>query len=72
MLSSTLISVSVLMMCTSCCLALVLQQCSEFTFRCRNGRCISKLNPECDEERDCEDGSDEDNCRTSPTQKDNS
>lgn len=43
--------------------SLVLQQCSEFTFRCRSGRCISKLNPECDGEEDCEDGSDEDNCQ---------
>ncbi|XP_019963786.2 suppressor of tumorigenicity 14 protein homolog [Paralichthys olivaceus] len=43
--------------------SLVLQQCSEFTFRCRDGRCISKLNPECDGEPDCEDGSDEDNCQ---------
>ncbi|XP_056279708.1 suppressor of tumorigenicity 14 protein homolog isoform X2 [Pseudoliparis swirei] len=42
--------------------SLVLQQCSEFTFRCRTGRCISKLNPECDGEPDCEDGSDEDHC----------
>ncbi|XP_075882860.1 suppressor of tumorigenicity 14 protein homolog isoform X2 [Nelusetta ayraudi] len=42
--------------------SLVLQQCSEFTFRCRNGHCISKLNPECDREPDCEDGSDEDTC----------
>ncbi|XP_044066157.1 suppressor of tumorigenicity 14 protein homolog [Siniperca chuatsi] len=43
--------------------SLVLQQCSEFTFRCRSGRCISKLNPECDGEQDCEDGSDEDDCQ---------
>ncbi|XP_041801639.1 suppressor of tumorigenicity 14 protein homolog [Chelmon rostratus] len=43
--------------------ALVLQQCSEFTFRCRNGRCISKLNPECDGQQDCEDASDEDDCQ---------
>ncbi|XP_034392313.1 suppression of tumorigenicity 14b [Cyclopterus lumpus] len=42
--------------------SLVLQQCSEFTFRCRTGRCISKLNPECDGEPDCEDGSDEEHC----------
>uniref|UniRef100_A0A7N6BG35 Suppression of tumorigenicity 14b n=1 Tax=Anabas testudineus TaxID=64144 RepID=A0A7N6BG35_ANATE len=43
--------------------SLVLQQCSEFTFRCRNGRCISKMNPECDDVQDCEDGSDEENCQ---------
>uniref|UniRef100_A0A8C4DW44 Suppression of tumorigenicity 14b n=1 Tax=Dicentrarchus labrax TaxID=13489 RepID=A0A8C4DW44_DICLA len=43
--------------------SLVLQQCSEFTFRCRTGRCISKLNPECDGEQDCEDGSDENSCQ---------
>ncbi|XP_071314887.1 suppressor of tumorigenicity 14 protein homolog [Trachinotus anak] len=43
--------------------SLVLQQCSEFTFQCRSGHCISKLNPECDGEQDCEDGSDEDNCQ---------
>uniref|UniRef100_A0A8D3BSP9 Suppressor of tumorigenicity 14 protein-like n=1 Tax=Scophthalmus maximus TaxID=52904 RepID=A0A8D3BSP9_SCOMX len=43
--------------------SLVLQQCSEFTYRCRNGRCISKLNPQCDGEQDCEDGSDEDDCQ---------
>ncbi|XP_027867180.1 suppressor of tumorigenicity 14 protein-like isoform X1 [Xiphophorus couchianus] len=36
--------------------------CSDFTFRCRSGRCISKLNPECDGTPDCEDGSDEDDC----------
>ncbi|XP_033943610.1 suppressor of tumorigenicity 14 protein homolog [Pseudochaenichthys georgianus] len=43
--------------------SLVLQMCSEFTFRCSNGRCISKLNPECDGKTDCEDGSDEENCQ---------
>ncbi|XP_008287075.1 suppressor of tumorigenicity 14 protein homolog [Stegastes partitus] len=43
--------------------SLVLQQCSEFTFRCSDGRCISKLNPECDGDPDCEDGSDEADCR---------
>uniref|UniRef100_UPI0037E8B79A suppressor of tumorigenicity 14 protein homolog n=1 Tax=Semicossyphus pulcher TaxID=241346 RepID=UPI0037E8B79A len=48
---------------STCEKSLVLQQCSEFTFRCRDGRCISKLNPECDGEPDCEDGSDEDHCQ---------
>ncbi|KAM9350770.1 suppressor of tumorigenicity 14 protein homolog [Symphorus nematophorus] len=43
--------------------SVVLQNCSEFTFRCKNRRCISKLNPECDGEQDCEDGSDEADCR---------
>ncbi|XP_069572721.1 ST14 transmembrane serine protease matriptase b [Brachyistius frenatus] len=43
--------------------SLVLQSCSEFTFRCTSGRCISKLNPECDDEQDCEDGSDEADCQ---------
>lgn len=43
--------------------ALVLQRCSDFSFRCRDGRCISKQNPECDGRPDCEDGSDEDDCR---------
>ncbi|XP_070696320.1 suppressor of tumorigenicity 14 protein homolog [Pempheris klunzingeri] len=43
--------------------SLVLQQCSDFTFRCSSGRCISKLNPECDGEQDCEDGSDEEGCQ---------
>ncbi|KAI1230838.1 hypothetical protein IHE44_0008721 [Lamprotornis superbus] len=36
--------------------------CKEYTYKCRSGRCISKQNPECDGEQDCEDHSDEDNC----------
>uniref|UniRef100_A0A8C9XS31 ST14 transmembrane serine protease matriptase b n=1 Tax=Sander lucioperca TaxID=283035 RepID=A0A8C9XS31_SANLU len=48
---------------STCEKSLVLQQCSQFTFRCRSGRCISKLNPECDGEQDCEDGSDEEDCK---------
>lgn len=48
---------------SKCQKSLVLQQCSEFTFRCRSGHCISKLNPECDGEQDCEDGSDESDCQ---------
>uniref|UniRef100_A0A665VJH0 Suppressor of tumorigenicity 14 protein homolog n=1 Tax=Echeneis naucrates TaxID=173247 RepID=A0A665VJH0_ECHNA len=36
---------------------------NEFTFHCKNGHCISKLNPECDGEEDCDDGSDEADCK---------
>ncbi|KAJ8368669.1 hypothetical protein SKAU_G00086970 [Synaphobranchus kaupii] len=36
--------------------------CSDYTFRCNNGKCISKLNCECDGVDDCEDNSDEANC----------
>uniref|UniRef100_A0A8C6THB9 Peptidase S1 domain-containing protein n=1 Tax=Neogobius melanostomus TaxID=47308 RepID=A0A8C6THB9_9GOBI len=30
--------------------------------RCSDGRCVSRLNPECDGQTDCQDGSDEKNC----------
>uniref|UniRef100_A0A672HVJ3 Suppressor of tumorigenicity 14 protein homolog n=1 Tax=Salarias fasciatus TaxID=181472 RepID=A0A672HVJ3_SALFA len=40
----------------------VFVQTEHFTFLCKNGRCISKVNPECDGEEDCEDGSDEEEC----------
>uniref|UniRef100_A0A3Q1EXS1 ST14 transmembrane serine protease matriptase a n=1 Tax=Acanthochromis polyacanthus TaxID=80966 RepID=A0A3Q1EXS1_9TELE len=36
--------------------------CTDLTFRCKNNKCISKVNPECDGAQDCEDGSDEENC----------
>ncbi|KAL6115783.1 st14 [Pungitius sinensis] len=36
--------------------------CSDLTYRCKNDKCISKVNPECDGEPDCTDGSDEENC----------
>uniref|UniRef100_A0A8C3LST5 Suppressor of tumorigenicity 14 protein homolog n=1 Tax=Chrysolophus pictus TaxID=9089 RepID=A0A8C3LST5_CHRPC len=36
--------------------------CQAYTYKCRNGLCISKQNPECDGQKDCEDNSDEDNC----------
>ncbi|KAM4563762.1 suppressor of tumorigenicity 14 protein homolog [Odontesthes bonariensis] len=43
--------------------SLLLPQCSAFTFRCTDKRCISKMNPECDGPLDCEDGSDEADCQ---------
>uniref|UniRef100_A0A8B9FBV2 Peptidase S1 domain-containing protein n=1 Tax=Amazona collaria TaxID=241587 RepID=A0A8B9FBV2_9PSIT len=43
--------------------------CKEYTYKCRNGRCISKQNPECDGEQDCEDNSDEDNCTPKSEEK---
>ncbi|KAK7883029.1 hypothetical protein WMY93_029203 [Mugilogobius chulae] len=36
--------------------------CTETTYKCKNNKCISKVNPECDGEQDCDDGSDEENC----------
>uniref|UniRef100_A0A8C6R806 Suppressor of tumorigenicity 14 protein homolog n=1 Tax=Nannospalax galili TaxID=1026970 RepID=A0A8C6R806_NANGA len=33
--------------------------CTKHTYRCHNGLCLSKGNPECDGEKDCSDGSDE-------------
>ncbi|KAM7412695.1 hypothetical protein PAMA_020193 [Pampus argenteus] len=36
--------------------------CTDLTYRCKNNKCISKVNPECDGTPDCEDESDEENC----------
>ncbi|XP_004614180.2 suppressor of tumorigenicity 14 protein [Sorex araneus] len=36
--------------------------CTKHTYRCQNGLCVSKVNPECDGKKDCSDGSDEKNC----------
>lgn len=36
--------------------------CTDLTYRCKNNKCISKVNPECDGTEDCDDGSDEENC----------
>lgn len=37
-------------------------RCTDLAYRCKNNKCISKVNPECDGTQDCEDGSDEENC----------
>ncbi|XP_053752828.1 transmembrane protease serine 9 isoform X1 [Panthera pardus] len=36
--------------------------CPGNTFSCRNGQCVTKVNPECDDRVDCSDGSDEAHC----------
>ncbi|XP_030601164.1 ST14 transmembrane serine protease matriptase a [Archocentrus centrarchus] len=36
--------------------------CTDLTYKCKNNKCISKVNPECDGVKDCEDNSDEENC----------
>ncbi|XP_037679781.1 transmembrane protease serine 9 isoform X2 [Choloepus didactylus] len=37
-------------------------RCPENAFSCRNGQCVAKVNPECDDSVDCSDGSDEAQC----------
>ncbi|KAI4901401.1 hypothetical protein NFI96_025513 [Prochilodus magdalenae] len=36
--------------------------CSAFTFTCKSGGCVNKVNAECDKVSDCTDGSDEEGC----------
>ncbi|XP_046879507.1 suppressor of tumorigenicity 14 protein homolog [Hypomesus transpacificus] len=36
--------------------------CSPSSYKCTNGKCVSKINPECDGVKDCSDGSDEMRC----------
>ncbi|MED6242205.1 hypothetical protein ATANTOWER_001571, partial [Ataeniobius toweri] len=37
-------------------------QCTDVTYKCKNNKCINKVNPECDGTPDCGDRSDEENC----------
>ncbi|XP_075039161.1 transmembrane protease serine 6 isoform X1 [Mixophyes fleayi] len=36
--------------------------CGAFNYKCADGSCVKKINPECDSITDCADGSDEKNC----------
>lgn len=42
--------------------SLDLKGCSLSSYKCSNGKCVSKSNPECDGVKDCYDGSDELRC----------
>ncbi|KAK6486182.1 suppressor of tumorigenicity 14 protein-like protein [Huso huso] len=53
------------------CTRAIQKKCSPSSYKCRDGKCVSKLNPECDGRKDCSDGSDEVGCGcgTRPTKK---
>ncbi|XP_068111129.1 transmembrane protease serine 6 isoform X2 [Hyperolius riggenbachi] len=36
--------------------------CGAYNYKCADGTCVKKINPECDSVEDCRDGSDEKNC----------
>ncbi|XP_076016850.1 suppressor of tumorigenicity 14 protein homolog isoform X2 [Genypterus blacodes] len=36
--------------------------CTDFSFKCKSGTCVSKVNADCDRVKDCADGSDEEGC----------
>ncbi|XP_072572554.1 suppressor of tumorigenicity 14 protein homolog isoform X3 [Paramormyrops kingsleyae] len=36
--------------------------CTDYTFKCKSGECVHKINAECDLTNDCSDGSDEEGC----------
>lgn len=36
--------------------------CSDYSFKCKNGDCVNKVNAECDRINDCSDQSDEAGC----------
>ncbi|KAM7390504.1 hypothetical protein PAMA_008589 [Pampus argenteus] len=44
------------------CTRAYLKGCSSSSYKCANGKCVSKVNPECDGVKDCFDGSDELRC----------
>lgn len=45
------------------------KSCSPSNYKCGNGKCVSKVNPECDGVKDCYDGSDERRCGNLLTSK---